>query len=359
MRRALRVLIPAALLGFLGLGVVAFTGELNLLRVDFASLLHWDTPAKDLEGTVVAATPSAETSRAAPAGRIGTSPASAPERPAEIGTLHLDVTSSAPRREPPRKGSKIDFARISAEGTSVIGGSAPAGSRVSLHAGGKVIAVVTASEDGQWSAIVTRPFSPGPLALSVSTDAPGEAGALSPILSVDVPKGSGRVELAAAAPKPRPILPSRDTPPAAEGRAISEFAAMVERARSNTAQGGTAKAETPIVPVPIRFVTGEASMTPGGAQAAQLLAEYVRIMKPHAVTLSGHADIRGSDDYNLDLSRRRLETIRAFLRANGYNGELSLLAKGKSEPYQGIDRTAIPLEEVYQADRRVELRLAK
>jgi outer membrane protein OmpA-like peptidoglycan-associated protein len=258
----------------------------------------------------------------------------------------------------PQDPLKIDFARIDAGGVSVIGGRAPAGSRVSIRANGEVVAVVTASEDGQWSGIITHPFKAGPLSLSVTSDSSASvAGMESPTVTLQVPEGSGRVELAAAAPKARPILPPRA--PTAETRAVNEFAAMVERARTTSAQGESAKPEANIVPVPITFVTGEATMSPEGMRAAHLLAEYVRIVKPHTITLSGHADIRGSDDYNLDLSRRRLEAIHAFLRKNGYTGDLSLLARGKSEPYQGIDRKTASIQEIYQADRRVELRLAE
>ncbi|MGD9803967.1 MAG: OmpA family protein [Hyphomicrobiaceae bacterium] len=274
-----------------------------------------------------------------------------------------DAVSEAPANPPaaaqePQDPLKIDFARIDAGGVSVIGGRAPAGSRVSIRANGEVVAVVTASEDGQWSGIITHPFKAGPLSLSVTSDSSASVtGMESPTVTLQVPEGSGRVELAAAAPKARPILPPRA--PTAETRAVNEFAAMVERARTTSAQGESAKPEANIVPVPITFVTGEATMSPEGMRAAHLLAEYVRIVKPHTITLSGHADIRGSDDYNLDLSRRRLEAIHAFLRKNGYTGDLSLLARGKSEPYQGIDRKTASIQEIYQADRRVELRLAE
>ncbi|MEZ5816149.1 MAG: OmpA family protein [Hyphomicrobiaceae bacterium] len=255
---------------------------------------------------------------------------------------------------------KIDFARIDAEGVSVIGGRAPAGSRVSIVANGEVVTVVTASDDGQWSAIVTRAFPAGPLTLSVTSDAAQLAGLASPTVSLDVPKGAGRVELAAATPKARPILPPK--PATAESRAIGEFAAMVERAKAragqndNTADRGNA---ITAMPLPITFVTGEAVLTTEGTRAAQLLAEYLQITRPHSITLSGHADVRGSDDYNLDLSRRRLDAIEGYLRKNGYQGKLELLAKGKSEPYEGIDRKTASLQEIYQADRRVELRLAE
>jgi len=350
MRRALRVLIPAALISSLGLGVLAFTGELNLLRVDLTSLLRWgDAPQQD--GTPgLAATPPA-----APATNGSGSDSSSPslgETPDKAAALSPGAPpSAAPSR------LKIEFARINADGASVIGGRAPPGSRVSLHANNEVVATVDASPDGQWSAIVARAFPPGPLALRVTTDAGDSAAATSPTVTVEVAKGSDRVELAVAAPTVRPILPPRA--PEAEQRAINDFAAMIERARSSAADGSGAKPEASVVPVPITFDSGEATMTPQGARAAHLLAEYVRIMKPHTITLSGHADVRGSEDYNFDLSRRRLETIRSFLRRYGYTGELDLLARGKTQPYEGIDRSKASRDEIYQADRRVELRLAE
>jgi outer membrane protein OmpA-like peptidoglycan-associated protein len=109
--------------------------------------------------------------------------------------------------------------------------------------------------------------------------------------------------------------------------------------------------------VPITFVTDDTTLTPDGARAASLLSEYLRLKRPAGITLSGHADARGSDDYNMELSQRRLEAIQSFLRAAGYSGELSLVPRGKREPYLGIDRDRLAQSEIYQADRRVELRL--
>lgn len=351
MRRASRVLIPAALLCLLGVAVLVFRGELNLPRVDLASLVPWGTASERSEAPAVSTAAPSELPRSAPAGAPAASGTAAPAKPSQAAANSPGVS------EPSRDGLKIEFARIDAEGTSVIGGRAPAGSRVTIHANGEIVAVVTASDDGQWSAILTRPFPPGPLGLSITSDAPRFAGLESPTLTIQVPKGSGRVELAAATPKARPILPPRA--PAAESRAVSDFAAMVERARTMSSEGDSPRPEANVVPVPITFVTGEATMTPEGTRAAHLLVEYVRIMKPRTIILSGHADVRGGEEYNLDLSRQRLEAIRSILRENGYTGELSLLAKGKSEPYQGIDRKSASLQEIYQADRRVELRLAE
>jgi outer membrane protein OmpA-like peptidoglycan-associated protein len=344
----MRALIPAAVFSLLGIYVVAFQGGLGLSQLDFAGLLpfgSWggDKTAQSVE-PVAGPTPATGARPDAPTAATAPSPAL--------------PFSTNPGVAPADGSLRIEFARVDAEGVSVIGGRAPPGSRVSLHANGEVVAVVTASDDGQWSAVVTRTFGAGPLGLTITSDSPRLVGVHSPMITLDVPKGSGRVELAAATPTARPILSQK--PAGGDSRAVGEFAAMVERART---AGGRAEGQEvayhPVVPVPITFVTGSAVMTGDGTRAADLLVEYVRIMRPAAITLSGHADVRGGDAYNVELSHQRLITIETFLRRHGYTGRLSLLAKGKSEPYQGIDRRTAAIGEIYQADRRVELRLAE
>lgn len=119
----------------------------------------------------------------------------------------------------------------------------------------------------------------------------------------------------------------------------------------------SAPAEQTVIPVPIMFVYNEAKLTPDGERAAALLLEYLKLKKLSAVELTGHADERGSDAYNLDLSRERLDAVAEILKDGGYMGSLKLTPKGKSEPYMGVDRSAYSGEALFQLDRRVELRL--
>jgi len=107
------------------------------------------------------------------------------------------------------------------------------------------------------------------------------------------------------------------------------------------------------------FVYDEATLTPEGRRATRLLLEYLILKKFSTVSLSGHADERGSPDYNMDLSRQRLDTVLRLLRDGGYQGKIDLLPKGATEPFRGVDRTRYPREELMQLDRRVELRVAK
>ena len=87
---------------------------------------------------------------------------------------------------------------------------------------------------------------------------------------------------------------------------------------------------------PVWFEYNKTSFTEEGRKAAEDMAEFLRNEKPQpaAITIIGHADPRGSDDYNLDLSKRRAQTLAEFLRASGVAIPISTVGKGKSEPYQ-------------------------
>lgn len=125
------------------------------------------------------------------------------------------------------------------------------------------------------------------------------------------------------------------------------------------AKSGQAGVKTDVIPVPIMFVYNESKLTPEGERAAALLLEYLTLKHLTSVELTGHADERGTDNYNYDLSRERLETVSKLLKDGGFGGDLKLTPKGKSEPYSGVDRSAYSGEALYQLDRRVELRVTR
>ncbi len=126
------------------------------------------------------------------------------------------------------------------------------------------------------------------------------------------------------------------------------------------APGKTAKPEAQApIPVPIMFVYNQATLTPEGERAAELLLEYLLLKRLDAVELTGHADERGTHNYNFDLSRERLEAVSRILTNGGYKGKLKLTPKGKTEPFKGIDRKKYRGEALYQFDRRVELRVTR
>lgn len=63
----------------------------------------------------------------------------------------------------------IEIARIDAGGVSVIAGRSPPNHRVVVLANGREIASAVATDEGQWSVIVSEGIAAGPLELSVSS----------------------------------------------------------------------------------------------------------------------------------------------------------------------------------------------
>ena len=82
------------------------------------------------------------------------------------------------------------------------------------------------------------------------------------------------------------------------------------------------------LPRPITFVYDQTTFTTEGRRAVQMLAEYLRTHRHPSVALTGHADERGSDSYNMELSRQRLEAVARYLRESGVTNKLELAPEG-------------------------------
>ncbi|MGY2995046.1 OmpA family protein [Mesorhizobium sp. URHB0026] len=109
-------------------------------------------------------------------------------------------------------------------------------------------------------------------------------------------------------------------------------------------------------PIPINFVFAQAHFAPEGDRAASILLSCLKQENYRRVVLSGHTDSIGSDSYNMELSKRRLDAVASYLRAGGFKGELVLQPKGEGEPFQPDDPTAYTEDELNQLNRRVALR---
>jgi outer membrane protein OmpA-like peptidoglycan-associated protein len=216
--------------------------------------------------------------------------------------------------------SSFDVVRIDPQGASVFAGQAPPNANVSIQSDGQVVASATADETGAWAIVTEHKFAPGEHTLSLGV-APTQHQGISEDRKVRV----------VVAPPTRRVS---DAPTA--------------RLTSSQAK-----------PAPITFVYNETTFTGEGRQAALALAQQLVAQHSAFVSLSGHADERGSDLYNMELSRRRLVVVADFLRDSGYAGKFELIPKGKSEPYRGIDRQVLAREDAFQFDRRVELLQAR
>lgn len=109
------------------------------------------------------------------------------------------------------------------------------------------------------------------------------------------------------------------------------------------------------VAVPITFHTDSVDFTDKGLRAAADLASNLKAQRPPRIAIAGHTDARGSAAYNLELSRRRAEAVSQYLRAQGFTGEVQVIAKGESERFQVDDPSLYTESQRWQMDRRVEL----
>jgi outer membrane protein OmpA-like peptidoglycan-associated protein len=251
---------------------------------------------------------------------ISASPPKTTQMSAARGVKPEPIRPPAPATSPLEQPSlSFDVVSVDPQGTSVFAGQAPINSRVSIQANGRELARTTADETGAWALATERKLAPGEYEFKLSAQAPQQDEIAGP-----------SVRLAVASP----------LPPADSG-------AQAEATTSQSAQA------------PITFLYNDTTFTTEGRRAADSLAKHLIAERPAIVSLSGHADERGSDQYNMELSRRRLTVVADYLRENGFAGKLELIPKGRSAPYLAVDRQALAKEDLFQLDRRVELLRAR
>lgn len=108
----------------------------------------------------------------------------------------------------------------------------------------------------------------------------------------------------------------------------------------------------------VLFETGSAELAATAAAAVDWLADRCSVNEGSVVSLQGHADSRGDAEMNLDLSRRRAESLSAALKSRGVRNSIEVEAFGESAPKQSnadaLGRRANRRVEVYfrPADQR-------
>ncbi|MEM9707651.1 MAG: OmpA family protein [Pseudomonadota bacterium] len=111
------------------------------------------------------------------------------------------------------------------------------------------------------------------------------------------------------------------------------------------------------VSLPITFEYDSTNFDKIGADYAATLIEHVALTAPNVVSLGGHTDPVGSDTYNMALSQRRAERVRALLLEYGFEGEIRVAGFGESripEPPPGIEAGS---DEHHRIARRVAFSL--
>ena len=87
------------------------------------------------------------------------------------------------------------------------------------------------------------------------------------------------------------------------------------------------------VPDRVFFATNKSSLTTAARDTLRKQATWLRKNKDLSVTLEGHADERGTREYNLALGERRANAAKDYLMTYGISGKrVSVISYGKEKP---------------------------
>jgi outer membrane protein OmpA-like peptidoglycan-associated protein len=101
----------------------------------------------------------------------------------------------------------------------------------------------------------------------------------------------------------------------------------------------------------VLFDTGKSTLKPGAASTIDRLAVFLDRAKDRSVAIEGHTDSVGTDEYNLQLSEERANSVKFALVAKGIDGQrVTTVGKGEDVPVAGNDNAA-----GRQQNRRVEI----
>src|SRR5690606_17757762 len=101
----------------------------------------------------------------------------------------------------------------------------------------------------------------------------------------------------------------------------------------------------------VLFDTAQATLKPGAYPTIERVAEVLKAEPDRRVTIEGHTDSRGSDEYNQQLSERRAAAVEAALVERGVSrDQIISIGKGETFPIASNDDAG-----GRQQNRRVEL----
>jgi peptidoglycan-associated lipoprotein len=112
-------------------------------------------------------------------------------------------------------------------------------------------------------------------------------------------------------------------------------------------------APTPVAPALESVVYFDFDKSELRPETRALLTAHAAAMKtkPSNVVLEGHADERGTREYNMALGERRALAVRDFLRSEGVNSDIEVISYGEERPEHASSN-----ESSWQQNRRVEIK---
>ena len=94
------------------------------------------------------------------------------------------------------------------------------------------------------------------------------------------------------------------------------------------------------VPDRVFFATNKSSLTTASRETLRKQSTYLRKNKDLNITIEGHADERGTREYNLALGERRANAAKDYLMTYGISGKrISVISYGKEKPVNPASST--------------------
>ncbi|QIM67827.1 plastocyanin [Mannheimia granulomatis] len=98
------------------------------------------------------------------------------------------------------------------------------------------------------------------------------------------------------------------------------------------------------------------TLTTKGKEVVDNVAEQLKSSKAQQVKVSGYTDRLGSAEYNLDLSQRRSNMVKARLIQQGVNAQIEAVGYGKANQVKACDgESGKALKDCLRPNRRVEI----
>src|SRR3990172_790533 len=83
----------------------------------------------------------------------------------------------------------------------------------------------------------------------------------------------------------------------------------------------------------VYFSSDSSDLTPEGQQTLTNQAQWLQQFASQTITIEGHADERGTREYNIALGARRAESVKRYLATQGVNaGRIRTTSYGKERP---------------------------
>lgn len=160
-------------------------------------------------------------------------------------------------------------------------------------------------------------------------------------------------------PEPPPPTPVEQPDTAGQGQraldaARADSIARAEAERRRMAAEATTRARE-ILSERIHFAYDASTIRPDAEQVLQRKVEVLRANPNVALQVTGHADERGSLEYNLALGLRRANAVRDYLANFGIDaGRLGTETAGEDQPLDPASN-----EQAWSMNRRAEFRITR